>query len=277
LLVERTFAPRIARGTGPMRGFTERALPPLRGYVLTYAKPRAELLMTTGEDPLLVSWRHGLGRVTAFTSDLGGRWGREWVAWQGLPQWTSQITRATMRRIAQTRTNVAFRAEGDTVRIVADLVSTDGQFRNQLDLQGKITGPSGKAATRALPQTAPGRYEGVFSPSERGIHYVTLFAESGREEEPSPMITVPYVASYSEEYRALGADLNTLTRLAQDTGGEVLNPQDIAAGLKRLYTPMPGRAFRGDSGWWPLAALALLLFLADLALRSVRRRTRAPM
>jgi len=274
LLVERTFAPGIAQATGPMRGFSARALPPLRGYVLTYPKPRAELLMTAGADPLLVSWRHGLGRVMAFTSDLTGRWGRAWVAWQGLPQWTSQLARATMRRIEETRTRVVFRAEGDAVRVSADVVAADGRFMNHLDLHGKVTGPSGKTVEHALPQTAPGRYEGTFTPQERGTHFLTLFAQGGAGEAPTPVMTVSYVASYAGEYRELRPNLALLNRLARETGGEMLVPEDLAAGLQRLYTPTLGKALRGTDGWWALAALALLLFLADLVLRSVPVRVR---
>lgn len=274
LLVERTFAPGIAQATGPMRGFTARALPPLRGYVLTYPKPRAELLMTAGEDPLLVSWRHGLGRVMAFTSDLSGRWGREWVTWQGLPQWTSQLARATLRRIEETRTRVVFRADGDAVRVSADVVAADGRFMNHLDLQGKITGPSGKTLEHALAQTAPGRYEGTFTPQERGTHFVTLFAQGAAGEEPTPVTTVAYVASYPGEYRELRPNLALLNRLTSETGGEMLAAEDLAAGLQRLYTPAPGKALRGDGGWWALAVLSLLLFLADLVLRNVPLRWR---
>jgi hypothetical protein len=275
LLVERTFAPGIAQATGPMRGFSARALPPLRGYVLTYPKPRAELLMTAGEDPLLVSWRHGLGRVMAFTSDLSGRWGRDWVAWQGLPQWTSQVARATLRRIEETRTRVVFRAEGDAVRVIADVVAADGQFMNLLDLHGKITGPSGKTLEHALPQTAPGRYEGTFTPQERGTHFVTLFAQGSAGEAPAPVTSVSYVASYPGEYRELRPNHAFLSRLARETGGEMLAPEDLAAGLQRLYTPARGKAFRGDDGWWALAVLGLMLFLGDLVLRSVPLRVRA--
>lgn len=275
LLVERSFAPSIAQATGPMRGFSAHALPPLRGYVLTYPKPRAELLMTAGEDPLLVSWRHGLGRVMAFTSDLSGRWGREWVAWQGLPQWTSQLARATMRRIEETRTRVVFRADGDAVRVVTDLFAADGRFMNQIDLHAKVTGPSGKTVEHALPQSAPGRYEGTFTPQERGTHFVTLFAQGGAGEAPTPVTTVSYVASYPGEYRELLPNLAFLSRLAKETGGEMLAPQDLAAGLQRLYTPTRGKAFRGNDGWWALAVLGLLLFLADLVLRSAPLRVRA--
>ena len=48
----------------------------------------------------------------------------------------------------------------------------------------------------------------------------------------------------------------------------MLDPENLSAGLKRLYTPSPGEASRGRETWWPLALAALLLFLADLVLRS---------
>jgi Ca-activated chloride channel family protein len=108
LLIEKTFAPLVAAPAGPLRGIAQGSLPRLRGYVLTYPKQRSELLMKAGEDPLLVSWRHGLGRVMAFTSDLSGRWGKEWVAWQGLPQWAGQLARDTMRKIVETRMRAEF-------------------------------------------------------------------------------------------------------------------------------------------------------------------------
>jgi uncharacterized membrane protein len=273
LLIEKTFAPRVAAPGGPLRGIAQEALPHLRGYVLTYPKQRSELLMKAGDDPLLVSWRHGLGRVMAFTSDLSGRWGREWVSWPGLPQWAGQLARDTMRKIVQARMRAEFHAEGDAVRLVADFVSRDGRFMNHLKLRGNVTAPNRSTQHHTLQQSAPGRYEGKFTPAGRGIHFVTLFAEGGADEAPSSVATLPYVAPYPREYRELRPNLAVLSRLAKDTGGEMLDPENFSAGLGRLYTPSPGVAFRGHETWWPLAVAALLLFLADLVMRSWPRRS----
>jgi hypothetical protein len=274
LLIEKSFAPRVAAPAGPLRGIAQESLPHLRGYVLTYPKQRSELLMTAGDDPLLVSWRHGLGRVMAFTSDLSGRWGREWVAWQGLPQWAGQLARDTMRKIVETRMRAEFHAEGDAVRLVTDFVSRDGRFMNHLKLRGNVTAPNRSTQHHTLLQSAPGRYEGKFTPAGRGIHFVTLFAEAGADEAPSTVATLPYVAPYPKEYRELRPNLAALSRLAEETGGEMLDPDNFSAGLRRLYTPSPGEAFRGHETWWPLAIAALILFLADLVMRSRPRRAR---
>jgi uncharacterized membrane protein len=273
LLIEKIVAPRVVAPVGPLRGIAQGSLPPLRGYVLTYPKQRAELLMAAGEDPLLVAWRHGLGRVTAFTSDLSGRWGREWVTWPGLPQWAGQLARDTMRKIVDTRMRAEFIPDGDSVRVVADFIANDGSFMNHMKIKGNITAPNRSTQQSIFRQSAPGRYEGKFTPAERGIHFLTFFTESNAQEGPSSMATIPYVAPFPKEYRELRPNLALLNRLAEETGGEMLDPENFAAGLKRLYTPSPGKAARGRETWWPLAGAALALFLADLVMRSWPRRT----
>ena len=76
-------------------------LPPLHGYVLTTAKPRAETILQTppkidktgeGEiDPLLVVYKRGLGTTAAFTSDLSTNWGKDWVNWESYRAFVQQL------------------------------------------------------------------------------------------------------------------------------------------------------------------------------------------
>jgi Mg-chelatase subunit ChlD len=268
LLIEKPVTASIVTATGALKGIAPYHLPALRGYVLTYPKPRAELLMRADKDPLLASWRYGLGRVMAFTSDLSGRWGKEWVAWSVFPQWASQISRDTMRKVLDGKLRVDFHAAGETVKVVTDLVSQDGKFLNHLKLKATIAVPNDTSLQRALQQSAPGRYEGTFTPAQRGIHFVTLYAENSRGAAPLPVATVPYIAPYPKEYRELKPNLALLSRLAEETGGEMLDPEKFHAGLKRLYTPVPGKGSKGQETWWPLASLGLLLFLADLIMRT---------
>ncbi|HEX2933253.1 MAG TPA: VWA domain-containing protein, partial [Candidatus Binatia bacterium] len=268
LLIEKPVTPSIVAPSGPMKGIAPNALPALRGYVLTYPKPRAELLMRVDKDPLLVSWRFGLGRVMAFTSDLSGRWGKDWVSWQGFPQWASQLARDTMRKMLDSRMHTDFQADGEAVKVVTDLVSRDGKFLNHLKLKANVTAPNQSSQERSLQQTAPGRYEGKFVPAQRGIHFVTLYAEGNGGAATLPVATVPYIAPYPKEYRQLRPNVSLLSRLAEETGGEMLDPEKFFDGLKRMYTPTPGKSWQGQDTWWPLAGIGLLLFLADLVLRS---------
>lgn len=270
LLIEKAVTPAIVAPRGALKGISPSGLPPLHGYVLTYPKPRAELLMRVDKDPLLVSWRYGLGRVMAFTSDLSGRWGRDWVNWPGFPQWASQLARDTLRKFADTGIRTDLRADGEKIRVVADLLSRDGRFLNHLDVKANITAPNQESRQEAFRQTAPGRYEGTFLPAARGIHFISLYAEADGGEAPLPLATVPYVAPYPKEYRELRPNHSLLSRLAEETGGEMIDPERFTDALQRLYTPTPGKGRQGQETWWALAGAALFLFLADLVLRQWR-------
>jgi uncharacterized membrane protein len=272
LLIDKTVTPTIVASTGPLKGVAPSNLPSLRGYVLTYPKPRAELLMRADKDPLLISWRYGLGRVMAFTSDLSGRWGRDWVSWPGFAQWASQLARDTMRKIIESGVRTEFHADGDAIKVVTDLVSPDGKFLNHLEIRGNIAAPNQASQQKIFQQTAPGRYEGKFIPAARGIHFISLYAEGNPGAAPLAVGTVPYIAPYPREYRELKPNLALLSRLAEDTGGEMLDPEKFNDSLKRFYTPTPGKARQGKETWWPLAGAALLIFLGDLVLRQWRRR-----
>lgn len=272
LLIDKTVTPTIVTPTGPLKGIAPGSLPSLRGYVLTYPKPRAELWMRADKDPLLVSWRYGLGRVMAFTSDLSGRWGRDWVAWPGFSQWASQLARDTMRKILDTRIHTEFHTDGDAIKVVTDLMSRDGKFINYLKVKANITAPNQASRQQSFQQTAPGRYEGKFIPAARGVHFLSLYAEGNPGEAPIAVATVPYIAPYPREYRELKPNLLLLSRLAEETGGEMLDPEKFNDGLKRLFTATPGKGRQGQETWWPLAGVALFLFLGDLVMRQWRGR-----
>jgi hypothetical protein len=198
---------------------------------------------------------------------LGGRWGKEWVTWQGLPRWAGQLARDTMRQIVRSAVRADFHNEGEEVRLVADFISEESRFINHLKLRANVTAPDRSTRSTPLLQSAPGRYEGKFTPAGRGIHFVTLFADGDEGQAPSSVMTLPYVAPYPKEYRELKPNLALLGRLAEETGGEMLDPENLSAGLKRLYTPSR-EALPGRETWWPLALAALLLFLVDLVMRS---------
>src|SRR5688572_30078093 len=77
MIDNRVFTPMVEFPSPILKGID--AMPPLRGLVLTTAKPRASLVLQApaagsiegdSPDPLLATWRFGLGTTAAFTSDL---------------------------------------------------------------------------------------------------------------------------------------------------------------------------------------------------------------
>ncbi|MBI4527916.1 MAG: VWA domain-containing protein [Deltaproteobacteria bacterium] len=279
LIIEKTVPAEISIGTGPLKGFSGKRIPPVRGYVLTHPKPGAELLMKVAEDPLLVSWRYGLGKVTAFSSDLSGRWGKEWIMWESFPQWIGQVARSALRKVPEQRLRTQFKQQENKITVIADLLSKDGGFVNQRKLKANFTGPDRTTIVKSFEQIAPGRYESHFSSSERGVYFVTVHDQGETGAPPSVTATVPFVSPYPREYRELQANRTLLSRLAEQTGGEALDPEQLDEGLRRLFTPDPRKSRSAGESWWALSSLGLCLFLADLASRrlgslSVRIRFR---
>jgi uncharacterized membrane protein len=266
LIVEKPMQPSVVQSVGPLQGIAVDRVPVVRGYVLTYPKAHADLLMKVGEDPLLASWRYGLGRVVAFTSDLSGKWGRDWVQWVEFPRWAAQLARSVRTKAADTRVKIEIQQEENEAKSIVDVFASGGGFGNHLSLKGAVTGGDQPTQERVLRQIAPGRYEGHFSGLKRGIHVFTVY-EAGTGSEPALALNLPFISSYSKEYQQLQPNVPLLSRLAEGTGGEMLDPERLEEGIKRLLRPAPKAAQAAQDTWWPLSGLGLLLFLGDLALR----------
>src|SRR5690606_34018448 len=72
----------------------DRSIPELGGYVRTTLKEEASLHLFVDEsEPILASWRYGLGRVIAFASDADGRWSSNWILSENYGQFWAQLVR----------------------------------------------------------------------------------------------------------------------------------------------------------------------------------------
>ena len=80
-------------------GYADDQFPFSLGYVMTEAKPTAQVLLVaeTG-DPLLAQSRFGLGTGLAFTCDLTERWGGEWLSWDDCGKFWAQALRCIVRK-----------------------------------------------------------------------------------------------------------------------------------------------------------------------------------
>jgi hypothetical protein len=174
-----------------------------------------------------------------------------------------------MRKLLETSAQTEFKVEEDYVSIRADLISGGGDFLNHLKLKANVVAPDGTVVMETLQQSAPGRYAGRFRPSRRGIHFLTLHAEGENGAAAVPVGTFTYVAPYPKEYRELKPNMAVLSRLAEATGGEMLDAGKLEEGIRRLYMPAADKTTSGKETWWPLSAAALLFFIADLVLRAL--------
>lgn len=252
-----------------IRGVDFEHAPPLRGYASTKLKDGAELTLSTETGaPLLARWQYGLGKAAVFTSDAKNRWAADWLGWPGYGKFWSQLVRETMRRDAGEDVN--FEATRDGANAVIRLTALDaaGGFRNELRPRVKVTLPDGKTRTIDLSQAGPGRYEARmpmeamgrapwrFELAEGGGVGKALVARAGVQALHRP---------YPDELRLKPADQALLQAMAEQTGGKFApEPADVFASLG-------DHATRPRALWPWFAALALLCYLLDLAVRRVPR------
>ena len=275
LIEEGPFQPILQRNHELLRGVGIDAAPPLHGYVVTYGKPAAEVLLTTpNDDPLLAVQRYGLGHTAAFTADLGPRWGKDWLRWPQFGPFAAQLVRWVQRTGTPESVDVRVDVREGQAIVHADVYDAEDRFVNRLDLQGsRVLTPEKDTLPLELEQTAPGRYQGRFAVSGRGEYLLSLVGRQG-EGTIGPK-TVGIALPYSAEYLGLDVNRHLLARLAERTGGQVLQADapDDAAGV--LFSTAQGAGLPSGPGrplndFWPWFVLAALcVFVAEIAVRQI--------
>jgi len=256
LVVEGDIRPRRVHAGEPIEGFRADAFPTLGGYQRTFAKPAAQVLLAgRDDDPVLVSWRYGLGKAVAFTSDLSGRWGRNWVRWPEFGRFVAQTARWTMRRSGAESFVPQFRWHGRRGEMSMDVLDRDDRFVNGLELEASLVDPSRQARRVRLEQIAPGRYQGEFPVPRPGRYYITLSGRAG-DAWVGPS-TFGLAVPYSSEYLDLGVDRGLLRDIAGIAGGQVLPL--ASAGLNIATAPPPQASGALLRVWWPFLLAAFLL------------------
>ena len=269
LVEEHTFVPSIRQDHEVLRGIELEELPPLRGYVLAYPKPAAEVLLVSDKaDPVLAVWRYGLGRTAAFTSDLRGRWGKAWVEWAEFGKFAGQLVRWTQRKTLHQNMWVNVDLQDGKSELTVDLYDNSDEFINNATLTGTVA-VSGKASTPlALEQTAPGRYKGSFELAGTGEYFVTISGHDGGGETIAPYTTA-FAIPYSEEYIPRPQNLRLLRKLADVTGGQLAHVADASETLAELFQ-VAGDGHRPPHNlWYTLILAALTLYFFDIVARKL--------
>ncbi len=265
-IIEDPFVPQLQAGGGMMRGFETIELPQINGYVGTTKKDQATLWMTSDKgDPLLASWRIGLGKAVAWTSDAEPRWAKHWTDWEGYAKFWTQVVRGSLgARESKGLTATAAIDSDGVLKIEAEATDSAGGFANFKDMRAEVVGPDRKHQQIALRQTGPGRYAGVTRADKVGAYLVTV-AMSGGDEVAARAIAGASV-SYSPEYKISAGDGGLLARVAQRTGGIALAGADAPA---LVFRPpeIPARVPRPVTR--ELLWIAAILFLLDVAIRRV--------
>lgn len=274
-LQEFPFAPRPVRAADFLNDLDFASAPFLYGYVRTELRPTAELWLATERgEPLLATWRHGLGRAGAFTSDARARWAVEWLRWDGYGRFWAQLVRHLMRTDAAAPFALSVTpepaADGDGFRLTVDALDPAGEFVTEASGRVLVLDPSGERRSLDLAPAGPGRFTVRVPAPARGNHHFDLRLESPAFPDGAVRAYAAVAPSFPDEYKLAPPDLALLDRLASATGG-ARDPADLSA----LLAADP-RAARHEHPLWPwLAAAALAVFLADVALKRLPSPLRA--
>lgn len=260
-LVEEPFAAVQVAQNAITDGIEWKQSPLLLGYNATKPKPTADLLLATERgEPLLATWRYGLGQTAAFTSDAKSRWASEWLTWPGYGKFWAQFVRGMMRRGEHSTFQITTHESGDRLTLKIDAVAQDGNFLNELPLTIRSATSGGATKSVEAQQDAPGSYTATLDLPRKG----TTVISAGSAQVPGGETFLGYTRGYPAEFLTTETNEPFLRQLAEAGGGKFApSSDDIFARPKQTISR------RLDLTDYFLS-LALLLFPLDIWLR---RRT----
>jgi uncharacterized membrane protein len=263
---EQPFIPQVLRPTQVLADIDFNNAPFLLGYVTTRPKPTSELILVSEKgDPLLAWWRYGLGMTVAFTSDAKSRWAAEWVSWPGYSKFWAQVIRHAMRKGDAKGVFVQVAQKDKKATLTLDAVKMTekggGGFLNNAETEIKVIDPQGGEKVVVTTQTAPGRYVGDFETPKTGTYHLQVMQK--RNGQVVNQQSRGLVVNYDDELRLRPTDEKLLEAIASVSGGTY--KPDAAA----IFNPPERTASRAVPLWPYLLIAALLIFLADVALRRI--------
>ena len=238
------------------------SLPPLDGYVATSERETAQVILASDEgDPILSAWRYGLGKAVAFTSQIGGRWGREWARWRDGSKLWLQIIRWLMPRRGGSELDLSIVNGRGVARM--EMIEERGYPIAGLLLQARVIGPGSKVQTVPMKEPSAGRYEAEFNLPSLGRYTVSIVKFGGKDNRSSVAEGSLYLP-YSPEYSNLRINSTSLKRLSAETGGMYQADPGIIGKPARS----PHRSLKPIWRWLILASVIIVML--ELIMRKVR-------
>jgi Mg-chelatase subunit ChlD len=251
-----------------LAGIDRTTLPQLGGYVVATAKPTAaNVLASHLGDPILSTWRAGLGRVGVFTADLNAPGSASFHQWKDYGRLWVQSLRWVSRQAEDASLHVAIAEREDGMRVTVDAEHPDGSFSILADPRLVVRFPAGDHQDVALAATAPGRYEAHLPVRDAGPYVVAVNGQD-RNSGVDHRLVQGFYWSADRERRAQGPDLAFLRSLAAATGGRLIGPTDSP------FDETRPREYVDVSAW--VVAAALALFLVELVTKPGRVTDRLP-
>ena len=234
--------------------------PEVGGWVRTTRKPEASVHATTPSgDPVLASWRHGVGRVVALATPLTGPWAASWAGGPFANDLLAQAFRWLRSPVVEPGVSLRLHREGDALVAIADVVSAAGEVVEGANLTAEVTGPAGAGVERvAFADVGAGRYAARLPAHDPGRYRVEVVPRDVRSVREERSAAVEHEMSFPQALAPSSAVVGGAALLAHATGGEVIAEGaefGRSATLRIVMSSAPG----------PWASLAVALVVLGLA------------
>jgi len=264
------FLPAVAANSEILLGIPASSIPPLSGYAYARPRPGTEVLLRVARidrhDPILAVWQYGLGRVAAFTASTIDD-AERWPAWADFGRFWSQLVRWTV----PTEKSLDYAVEARRSEGVAELTirTFDPDCSDEVVRARLLVPPDGAREMRVTP-SGPCRFVARLPGIRAGRYALTVVRRHGNGSlsEDTQLASIPEKEDEPrDEHRFAGPNLALLTDLTEYTGGKLdPKPADVGhrtTGTRRHHYPLD----------FLLLPLAMVLFLADVAVRRVHGST----
>lgn len=232
--------------------------PALYGYVAATPKTASNPVIVSGEkgDPLLTVWQYGLGRSVAWNSDVTGEWSGAFAGQEDYVQLWKRIVDYTTGNTNLGEDRVEVVTAGDQTEI---LYRTE-DFDSGTEIMVTVINPSEEKTEERLRASAPGSYSAKISTPQAGLYHFTICRTKGGEIQN--YMTTAAAVQFSDEYK-FDVSAASYLKFAEQYGR-------LLTGKEKLWT----RIAAGERAGYPLTnwllAFALVLFLADVAMRRLQ-------
>jgi hypothetical protein len=234
--------------------------PSVRGFVQTLAREAADTeLVTVEEDkayPILASWNVGKGRSVAFTSDANGRWSSNWMRWESINEFWSDILESVIPKGGKRTSGIPFdmRSWLEGGELVVDL--SIFQEIGASKISAVINTPLGEERALDFRPESPGHYRARLDRPTAGTYKVAT--KIGDAQLPPVAWTLSGELFGEQRYRK--PNLQLLEQIASHTHGKV-NPS--AKDLQSSLTTISDKS----SHQLPFLIAAFLVLLLEILLR----------
>ncbi len=187
-------------------------VPRMNAYIATTPKDSAQVEMASDKkDPVLATWRYGLGNTFAFTSDTTGQWAGDFASWKGWPEFINQLVTRSFPSIQSSPYSIEVDSSGEKTKLL--LTSPDS---GTMPLTVSVIAEDGEQIEAASRILSPGVHEVEFD--ERlspGVYSMSIGDQAGKQAYETG-----FAVPYSEEYSYQGGSVRTVEAIVKETGGK---------------------------------------------------------